>query len=77
MEAKSLGPPAPSPTIDPQLRQQQQQSEEDRIAAVRDRLSREARDTLIRFGRQKALAGTGDLGGLGGDMFSRDFIGRL
>lgn len=71
MEAPSLGPAQPpSPSIDPATQALQRQAEEDRVSALRERLSREARDTLIRFGRQKAFAGVGDMGGLGGGLTS-------
>jgi hypothetical protein len=40
----------------------QQQAKRDKVNAIQDQLSGDTRDLLIRFGRQKALAG----GGLGG-----------
>lgn len=62
------GPPAipNQATLDPALRQQKLTAENDRIASIQERVAGDTRDTLLRFGRLKALFGTGGSGGLGG-----------
>lgn len=51
------------PALDPQTRLLQQKTEEDRIQAIQDRISQETRSNLIRYGRARAFAGIGNLGG--------------
>jgi hypothetical protein len=56
-----MGPPEIK--TDPTIVAQQKAAEQDRIDATRDRLSNDTRDLLLRFGRNKAFSGAGDLGG--------------
>lgn len=39
------------------MRAVQQQAQDDKIAAIQDRLSQQTRDILIQYGRRKAFSG--------------------
>lgn len=56
-----MGPPEVK--TDPSIIAQRQAAQQDRIEATRERLTTDTRDLLLRFGRNKAFAGAGDLGG--------------
>lgn len=54
------------PTLSPEQLRLQEQAKTDRIAGIQDRVSDETRQTLIRFGTNKALSGAGSLAPPGG-----------
>jgi hypothetical protein len=58
-----MGPPAPEIAVDPDQLRNAAAVEEDRIDAIRKRASADTRDTLIRFGRQRAFGSGGLFGG--------------
>ena len=60
------GPQVDQPTLSPEQLALQERAKTDRIDSIRERVSAETRDTLIRFGRRKAFAGVGS--GLGGGV---------
>lgn len=67
-----MGPPEikQDPAIAAQQQAQAQGAEADKISAIRDRLSGDTTDLLLRFGRRKALLGVTDLGGGLGNLAS-------
>lgn len=67
--------PAPGLTRSPEILQQEVNARQDRIKAIQDGLSSDARDILIRFGRQKAFSGGGKIGGSFGALGGRDGFG--
>lgn len=51
------------PTLSPEQLRQQQEARDQRIQSIQDRTGADTRDILLRFGRQKAFSGAGDLTG--------------
>lgn len=59
------------PTLSPEQLQQQQQAKADRIEGIQDRVTDDTRNLLLRFGRNKAMAGVSSQGLSGGLDMSR------
>ena len=70
-----MGDPPQQPTIDPATLRIQQEAQADKITAIQDRVTGDTRDTLIRFGRQKAFSGAGNLSGGGPSLLNAGLLG--
>lgn len=63
------------PTLSPDQLQQQQQAKADRIQGIQERVTDDTRNLLIRFGRNKAMAGVSSQGLSGSGMDAAGALG--